>query len=136
MPRVIWQLIALVGLIGSAVVPTGAHHAFASEFDVDRPVRIEGAIARVELTNPHGWIHLDVTTADGKTERWSFETIAARNLARKGFTKDSVKFGTKIVIEGFLAKGIPRRATAQTVTYPDGRMVIVGSAPDGTPLEP
>ena len=108
--------------------PVQAHHAFAAEFDVDRGVRVEGEMVRLELTNPHGWIYLDVKNPEGKVERWKFETGAGGSLARRGFNKNSVKPGTDIVIVGFLAKGMPRMASAAAVIYPDGRQVMVGSA--------
>ena len=136
MERVILSLVAVVAMVGVGlltVVPVQAHHAFAAEFDANRPIKVEGAITKVELTNPHSWIHIDVRRADGQVEAWMFEGGSPSALARRGFTKDFLTPGTEVVVEGFLSKGMPRRASARLMTYPDGRQLFVGSSGTGAP---
>ena len=126
--------IVAVGLLpGAARVQ--AHHAFSAEFDADRPIKVTGTITMVEWVNPHSWFHLDVKTPDGKVEKWMFEGGGPGALTRRGFTKDFLKPGTELVIEGFMAKGVPRRANARLMTYPDGRKLFVGSSGTGAPAD-
>lgn len=126
--------IVAVGLLSGAV-GVQAHHAFSAEFDANRPVKVSGTITRVEWVNPHSWFHLDVRTPDGKVEKWMFEGGGPGALTRRGFTKDFLKPGTELVIEGFMAKGVPRRANARLMTYPDGRKLFVGSSGTGAPAD-
>ena len=127
--------LAVIGVAMLTAVPVRAHHAFAAEFDSDRPVKMKGTVTKVEWTNPHSWVYLDVKTADGRVENWSFETAAPGALARRGFTKDYLKPGTEIVVEGFMSKGVPRRANGRDVFFPDGRRLFLGSSGTGAPLD-
>jgi hypothetical protein len=117
-------------------MPVRAHHAFASEFDANRPVKIHGTIAKVEWTNPHTWFHIDVKTPEGQVERWMFEGGGPVALVRRGFTKDYIKPGTEVTVQGYMSKGTPRRANARVIMYASGQELFVGSsgtgAPDGT----
>jgi hypothetical protein len=126
--------IAVIGLLPGAM-RVQAHHAFSAEFDANKPVKVTGTITRVEWVNPHTWFHLDVKGPDGKVERWMFEGGGPAALTRRGFTKDFLKPGTELVIEGFMAKGVPRRANARQMTYPDGRKLFVGSSGTGAPAD-
>ena len=119
----------------AVVAPVQAHHAFASEFDANRPVKITGTLVKVDWTNPHSWFHFDVKNADGTVERWQIETGGPGALTRRGFTKDYLKPGTEVLIEGYMSKGIPRRANGRTLKYPDGRTLFVGSSGTGAPDE-
>ena len=127
--------LAVIGVAMLTAVPVRAHHAFAAEFDSNRPVKMKGTVTKVEWTNPHSWVYLDVKTADGRVENWSFETAAPGALARRGFTKDYLKPGTEIVVEGFMSKGVPRRANGRDVFFPDGRRLFLGSSGTGAPLD-
>ena len=127
--------LAMIGIGMLTAVPVRAHHAFAAEFDSNRPVKMKGTVTKVEWTNPHSWVYLDVKTADGRVENWSFETAAPGALARRGFTKDYLKPGTEIVVEGFMSKGVPRRANGRDVFFPDGRRLFLGSSGTGAPLD-
>src|SRR3984885_10763087 len=120
-------------LLGSA--PAHAHHAFAAEFDATKPVKVEGTIVQVEWTNPHTWFHVDAVGPDGKVQHWMFEGGGPYALIKRGFTKDYLQRGTKVVVEGFLSKGVPFRANARSIKYPNGQMLFVGSHRNGAPAE-
>jgi Family of unknown function (DUF6152) len=122
-------ILALVLAIGAAL-PVLAHHAFASEFDEKRPVKLEGKVTRVELINPHSWIHIDVTDEGGKTTEWMIEGGSPNSLFRNGFTKTSLAVGTVIVVDGYQAKDGANRAVGKDLTFKDGkRLFLGGSAP-------
>src|SRR5919204_3225902 len=81
-----------------------AHHAFAAEFDVNTPVKLNGTVTKIEFTNPHAWLYVDVKDADGKLTNWRFELGAPNALIRLGWKMDTVKAGTEVEITGFHAK--------------------------------
>ena len=110
-----------------------AHHAFAAEFDASRPFKIRGTVVKMEWINPHTWLHLDVKRPDGKMESWMIEGGTPNTLFRRGFTKDSLKTGTKIVVEGYRAKDGSMRANGRDITFTDGRKLFMGSSGTGAP---
>src|SRR4051812_4865589 len=81
-----------------AVAPTRGHHAFSAEFDANKPIRLEGTVTKMDWVNPHAWIHIDVKKPDGTVEQWMIEGGTPNALFRRGFTKDSLKAGTVIVV--------------------------------------
>src|SRR5687767_14526193 len=114
-----------------AAVPTAAHHAFSAEFDANRPVALEGAVTKVDWVNPHAWLYIDVVESDGTKANWAIELAAPNGLIRRGFNRDSVPIGTKVIVKGFQAKDGGKRANGSGVTFPDGRRVFVGSSGTG-----
>ena len=133
--RTVLSFLAMIGVGLLASAPARGHHAFAAEFDATKPVRLQGTITRVAWTNPHAWFYIDVKGSDGQMEHWAFEGGGPYALIKRGFTKDYLKPGTEVVVEGFLAKGVPHRANARSLTYPDGRVLFVGSSGTGSPAD-
>ncbi len=122
-------------LLALTAVSVVAHHAFAAEFDADRPVNFEGTVTKMEWVNPHVWIHMDVEMPDGKTESWAFEGGTPNVLFRRGFTKRSLLPGTKIAVDGYQAKDGTHRANGRDLTLPDGTTLFLGSSGTGAPYE-
>ena len=119
-----------------AGVSLRAHHAFSAEFDANKPVRFDDAVVtRVQLINPHSWIHIDVKKPDGTVESWAIEAGSPNILMRRGITKDTVKIGTKIVVDGYQSKDGTRRANGRDLTLPDGTKLFLGSSGIGAPYE-
>jgi hypothetical protein len=136
MQRKLALVVASTGLIlvGTAA-SLGAHHAFAAEFDANRPVSFKGTVTKMEWTNPHVWIHVAVKKPNGPTEDWAVEGGTPSVLFRRGFTKESLLPGTEIVIDGYQSKDGTRRANGRDLTFPDGRKLFLGSSGTGAPYE-
>jgi hypothetical protein len=131
--------IFIVGVagIGLALVaaPLRAHHAFSSEFDAEKPLKLEGTVSKTEWINPHAWIHVDVKKPDGTVEQWMIEGGTPNTLMRRGISKDTLKIGTQIVISGYQAKDGSLRANGRDITYPDGRKLFLGTEGTGAPYD-
>jgi hypothetical protein len=119
-----------VGLL-LATVPVWAHHAFAAEFDINRPITLRGTVTKWQVTNPHSWIHIDVKGPDGKVVPWAIEGGSPNSLYRLGFTKESLPFGTEIVVEGFQAKDLSNKAVGKNITLPGGKKLFLGGSAPG-----
>jgi hypothetical protein len=129
-------VVVMVGAwLAAAAVPLAAHHAFAAEFDANKPVHFEGTVTKMEWINPHVWLHMDVKKTDGSVENWAFEAGTPNVLFRRGFTKESLLPGTKVVVEGYQAKNGLKRANGRDLTFPDGRKLFLGSSGTGAPYE-
>jgi hypothetical protein len=116
--------------------PVAAHHAFAAEFDANRPVKfVDATVTKVMFVNPHSWIHVDVKKSDGSVENWAIEAGSPNILMRRGISRTSVKVGTKIVVEGYQAKDGSKRANGRDLTLPDGQKLFLGGSGTGAPYE-
>jgi hypothetical protein len=125
--------VSVAGLI--LALPAWAHHAFAAEFDAKKPVHLEGVVSKVELINPHAWIHVDVKGTDGKVTTWMVEAGSPNVLLRRGFTKTTVAIGTQVVVDGYQSKDGSMRANGRDITLPDGRKLFLGSSGTGAPYD-
>jgi hypothetical protein len=123
---------AAAGLLLAATT-VRAHHSFAAEFDANQPVTLRGTVTQMDWVNPHSWIHLDVKNDDGTVTKWMIEGGTPNTLFRRGFTKDSLKAGVEIIVEGYKAKNGAKRANGRDLMFPDGRRLFLGSSGTGAP---
>ena len=131
----------LLGLSAAALfvvstVPVVGHHAFGAEFDPDAPIRLQGKIVKLEWVNPHAWIHVEVEKPGGVREVWMVEGGTPNTLLRRGLTRDSLKLGTEIIVDGYQTKDHSlKRANGRDVTFTDGRKIFMGSSGTGAPRD-
>ena len=130
------RLLLSAAAVLAAIAPVLGHHAFGGEFDPNKPVLLKGPVTKVEWVNPHAWIHLEVTKPDGTKEEWMVEGGTPNTLLRRGVTRESLKVGTELVIDGYQARDHSLlRANGRNVTYPDGKKLFLGSSGTGAPTD-
>jgi hypothetical protein len=128
------KLLLAVALTLTPMVTSQGHHSFSAEFDRDKPIKLTGTVTKVEWTNPHARIYLDVKDeTSGEIANWDFELGPPNGLMRQGWNRNSLREGHVVTINGFLSKDQPRVANARSVFLPDGRQVLTGSSFDVGP---
>ncbi len=134
MRRTLLMLCAVVVAVAGARV--AAHHAFGAEFDPDAPLRLQGKIVRLEWVNPHTWIHMEIAKPDGTAEVWAVEGGTPNTLLRRGLTRDTLKIGTEIIVDGYQTKDHSlKRANGRDVTFTNGQKIFMGSSGTGAPSD-
>ena len=134
--RTTWLVPLVAGglLLGVAALPVRAHHAFNSEFDAAKPIKLTGVVKKMEWINPHSWLTIEVKRSDGALEMWEIEAGAPNAMFRRGFNRNSLPVGTEVVVNGFQAKDGRKRANGRDISFPDGKKLFMGSS--GTPGAP
>lgn len=122
--------LAVAATLFASAAPTPAHHAFAAEFDADKPLDLKGTVTKVKWVNPHSWLYFDVKAADGSVTNWGVEFGTPNALASKGLKKTDLVAGTPVHIKGYRAKNGGPFGYSVTVTLGDGRTIQTGGAQD------
>jgi hypothetical protein len=128
-----WLSVFGGAVLVAAAAPVLAHHSFAAEFDINRPIKLDGVVTRMEFSNPHSWLHLEVTTESGEKQQWMVEGGAPNALIRNGWNRNSVPPGVKVHVEGFQAKDRSFRASGRDITLPDGKSLFMGQGGAAAP---
>ena len=110
-----------------AVQPVHAHHAFAAEYDVDKPVELKGTLTKMEWVNPHGWIYMEVKEPDGTTKKWTIESSGPSQMSRRGLKKTDFVAGMSLVVKGYAGRTKPAIANGRTLVLADGRSFYIGT---------
>jgi hypothetical protein len=111
-----------------ATTPAIAHHSFAAEFDATQPVQLKGTVTKIEWMNPHAYFYIDVKDASGKVTKWGLEMGSPNGLMRQGWTRNSMKVGDEIVVEGSRAKDGSDIANARSVVLGSGERLFAASS--------
>ena len=127
-------LVAGVGMLVGAM-PVLAHHSFAAEYDSTKPINLTGSVTKVEWMNPHARFYIDVKDQGGSVANWEFELGSPNGLMRQGWTRNSMKIGDTVSVEGYLAKDGSKLGNARTIKTADGKKLFAGSTTDGGPTQ-
>jgi Family of unknown function (DUF6152) len=125
------SVVFVVALLLSSVSVV-AHHSEAAQFDTSKPIKVTGTVKKVEWMNPHVWFYVDVKDQNGAVTTWGFSGLPPGMAVRKGFTKDTLKIGETVVVQGFRAKDGSNNASGLSITFADGRQVFPGALEVGT----
>ena len=119
---------AKLSVLGLLLLSTAAfaHHAYTAEFDTTKPIKLTGVLTKLEWTNPHIWLYLDVKDENGKVTNWGFSASPPGMLTRRGITKSSLKLGEVLTISGHRAKDGSNNGSGNVVTFTDGRDALIG----------
>jgi uncharacterized protein DUF6152 len=110
-----------------AVQPAQAHHAFAAEYDSDKPVTLTGTLTKMDWVNPHGWIYMETKQPDGTTKKWTIETSGPNQMSRRGLKKTDFTAGMSVTVKGYQGIKDPGLANGRTLVLADGRSFYIGS---------
>ena len=126
--------LAFASLVGAAwllaAAPAVSHHAFAAEFDINKPVKLSGAITRIEWTNPHAWLFVDAKDASGATQNWAIELVGINDLLRRGWGRNRVQPGDDVSVDGFGARNGTNTANAVSVSLANGELLWASTPKD------
>lgn len=125
MIRQVSKFAAMLMGIAALPVPAVAHHAFSAEFDIRKPIHLNGVVTEVEFVNPHAWLHVAVRGEGGKAEEWLIESGSPNRLRGRGITRLSIAPGTQVVVDGYAAKDGSRKGSGQELTLADGRRLFI-----------
>lgn len=128
------SLLAVIFGAFLAVTPVAAHHSFSAEYDSKKAVTLKGIVTKVEWMNPHVYFYLDVTDDSGNIANWAFEMGPPNGLERSGWTRNTMKVGDEVIVEGTLAKDGSKQANARSVTMAStGKKLGAASSERGNP---
>src|SRR3984885_13935809 len=118
------RLVILGGLVAAA--PVFAHHSFAAEYDVNKPITLKGTLTKMEWVNPHGWIYINVKDENGNVQSWAVEFGAPTSLLKRGLRKTDFPEGIEVTVSGYRAKNGTRTVNGSSVKLADGRTLFTG----------